>query len=102
LAKLASGADDGRRPLNGSEVDAIVEDARGFSHRPPGVTLADEFASAMDAISHAVDAIGKLHEIVLDVARELYPREGVARPRPCRSRHGQLRPRRSDIGWPTH
>ena len=35
LAKLASGADDGRRPLNGSEVDAIVEEARGFSHRPP-------------------------------------------------------------------
>jgi phosphoenolpyruvate carboxylase len=102
LAKLASGADDGRRPLNGSEVDAIVEDARGFSHRPPGVTLADEFTSALDAISHAVDAIGKLHEIVLEVARELYPREWaslVPRLVSLASWVGYDHDGRSDIGW---
>jgi phosphoenolpyruvate carboxylase len=102
LAKLASGADDGRRLLNGSEVDEVVEAARGFSHRPPGVTLTDEFASAMDAISHAVDAVGKLHEIVLDVARELYPREWsslVLRLVSLASWVGYDHDGRSDIGW---
>ena len=90
------------RPLNGSEVDDIVEDARGFSHRPPGVTLADEFASALDAISHGVDAVGKLHEIVLDVARELYPREWsslVPRLVSLASWVGYDHDGRSDIGW---
>src|SRR6185503_8298393 len=102
LARLASGAHEGRRPLNGTEVDAIVEEARAFSHRPPGVTLADEFASALDAIHHAVDAVGKLHEIVLDVARELYPREWaslVPRLVSLASWVGYDHDGRSDIGW---
>ncbi len=102
LAKLASGADDGRRAFNGSEVDEIVGEARGFSHRPPGVTLTDEFASALDAISHAVEAVSKLQEIVLDVARELYPRQWsslVPRLVSLASWVGYDHDGRSDIGW---
>ena len=102
LAQLASGVDDGQRPASGSETDAILEQARNFSHRPPSVTLADEFASALDAIGHAVEAVGKLHEIVLDVARELYPREWsmlVPRLVSLASWVGYDHDGRSDIGW---
>jgi len=102
LAQLASGADGGRRAASGSETDAILEHARTFSHRPPSVTLADEFASALDAIGHAVEAVGKLHEIVLDVARELYPREWstlVPRLVSLASWVGYDHDGRSDIGW---
>jgi phosphoenolpyruvate carboxylase len=102
LAQLASGADGGRRPPSGAETDVILERARGFSHRPPSVTLADEFASALDAIGHAVEAVAKLHEIVLEIARELYPSEWsslVPRLVSLASWVGYDHDGRSDIGW---
>jgi phosphoenolpyruvate carboxylase len=102
LAQLASGTDAGRRPLGAGEIDAILARARASSHRPPFVTLADEFASALDAIGHALDAVARLHEIVLDVAREHYPRDWaslVPRLVSLASWVGYDHDGRSDIGW---
>jgi phosphoenolpyruvate carboxylase len=102
LARLASGTNDGAEPMPQSDVEDLLAAARVVSHRPPGVTLNDELACAMDAIGHGVAAIGRLHSIVLDVARELYPREWktlVPRLVSLASWVGYDHDGRSDIGW---
>jgi len=102
LAKLASGANDGASSLDAVDFTNILEEVRAASHRPPTVTLGDEFASAMDAIGHGVNAIERMHAIVLDVARELYPGEWntlVPRLVSLASWVGYDHDGRSDIGW---
>lgn len=96
LAKLASRGD------RASSNEDILSQARTISHRPPGVTLSDELASATDAISHGLDALEILHKIALAVASELYPAEWkslVPRLASIASWVGYDHDGRSDIGW---
>src|SRR5690606_29130665 len=65
-------------------------------------TLGDEFAWAMEAIGHAQDALARLHAVVLDVAREIYPDDWRSlKPRliSVASWVGYDHDGRADIGW---
>src|SRR5262249_47698976 len=58
---------------------ALVEAASGRptpttgSHRPPPITLPEEFAQAADAIAHGRDAIDQFNAVLLSVARGGWP-----------------------------
>src|SRR5690606_175843 len=102
LARLAAGYADGR-PLKAADRERLIQTARATHHRPPStLTLGDEFAWAMEAIGHAQDALARLHAVVLDVAREIYPddwRSLTPRLISVASWVGYDHDGRADIGW---
>lgn len=86
----------------GRETPPAALSPDGVAHRPPKVTLDLEFAWAMEAIGHAQDALARLHDIVLQVAAEIYPAEWRAlKPRlvSIASWVGYDHDGRADIGW---
>lgn len=99
LVRLASAPD----PAAAAAAPAPWQDVRRARHRPPqGLTLDGEFAWAMEAIGHARDALARLHMVVLDVARALYPDDWTAlSPRivSIATWVGYDLDGRSDIGW---
>jgi len=81
------------------EPPADLAEAR---HRPPKVTLDDEFRWAMAAIANARDALDRLYRVVLEVARRHYPESWhTLKPRlvSVASWVGYDLDGRSDIGW---
>ncbi len=72
------------------------------SHRPPPITLADEFAQAIAAIARGRDAIDVFNKALLSVARDAWPdRWTDLNPRPVilSSWVGYDTDGRTDIGW---
>lgn len=87
LAAVASG---------GAEAQDLV------SHRPPPITLSEEFRRAVAAINNARDALDRLNEALLATASEAWPdRWTELRPRPIvlSSWVGYDTDGRTDIGW---
>ncbi len=87
LAAVASGA---------AETPSLV------SHRPPPITLAQEFAQAVAAISNGRDALDRLNEALLVTAGEAWPErwtELCPRPIVLSSWVGYDTDGRTDIGW---
>ncbi len=87
---------------------ALAETASGRptsvagSHRPPPVTLQDEFEQAGAAIAHARDAVDQFNAALLTVARDAWPdrwTELVPRPLIVSSWVGYDTDGRTDIGW---
>ncbi|MCU0888621.1 MAG: phosphoenolpyruvate carboxylase [Rubritepida sp.] len=75
---------------------------RGLAHRPPPVTLADEFAQANQAIARARDALDGLAGALLDAAQAVWPdRWASLCPAPIRLATwvGYDTDGRTDIGW---
>jgi phosphoenolpyruvate carboxylase len=72
------------------------------SHRPPPVTLADEFAQSVVAIENGRDALDRLNAAMLSVARSAWPdrwTELVPRPVVLATWVGYDTDGRTDIGW---
>ena len=72
------------------------------SHRPPPITLADEFAQAVTAIANGRDAIDRFNAALISVARTAWPdrwTELVPRPVILTSWVGYDTDGRTDIGW---
>ena len=72
------------------------------SHRPPPITLAEEFDQAIAAISHGRDAVDRFNAALLAVARSAWPdRWTELNPRPVilSSWVGYDTDGRTDIGW---
>jgi phosphoenolpyruvate carboxylase len=72
------------------------------SHRPPPVTLADEFAQSVVAIENGRDALDRLNAAMLSVARSAWPdrwTELMPRPVVLSSWVGYDTDGRTDIGW---
>ncbi len=87
---------------------ALAETASGReapsfpSHRPPPITLAEEFAQANAAIAHGRDAIDRFNAALLEVARSAWPdrwTELAPRPVILSSWVGYDTDGRTDIGW---
>ena len=82
---------------------ASGEDAASFpSHRPPPITLREEFAQVNIAIAHGRDAIDRFNTALLDVARDAWPdrwTELVPSPVILSSWVGYDTDGRTDIGW---
>ena len=87
---------------------ALAESASGRtsiptgSHRPPLVTLQDEFEQAAAAIEHGRDAIDRFNGALLAVARDTWPdrwTELTPRPIILSSWVGYDTDGRTDIGW---
>ncbi len=87
---------------------ALAETASGRcvtvsgSHRPPAITLSDEFARAVAAIGNGRDAIDRFNAALLSVARDAWPdRWTELNPRPIilSSWVGYDTDGRTDIGW---
>ena len=87
---------------------ALAETASGRttpaagSHRPPRITLPEEFAQAGDAIANGRDAIDRFNAVLLSVARGAWPdRWTELDPRPVilSSWVGYDTDGRTDIGW---
>ena len=88
---------------------ALVEQASGRpaeisfpSHRPPPITLAEEFAQAVVAIANGRDAIDRFNAALLNVARSAWPdrwTELTPRPVILSSWVGYDTDGRTDIGW---
>ena len=75
---------------------------RPASHRPPPITLAEEFAQAAAAIAHGRDAIDRFNAALLSVARAAWPdrwTELAPRPVILSSWVGYDTDGRTDIGW---
>ncbi len=90
------GADLARAATDGGPL------ARHGSHRPSGVTLAEEFAQAVDAIVHGRDALDALAAAILSTARATWPTrwtEIVPAPVILASWVGYDTDGRTDIGW---
>lgn len=91
------------RVAAGSDRDAAMEELCAARHRAPeAITLDMEFAWAREAIVNAQDALDRLHKVVLEVAREMYPQRwktmvpGLVT---VASWVGYDHDGRSDIGW---
>ncbi len=87
LAALASGAE------LGPSLD---------THRPPPITLAEEFDRAADAIAHGRDALDRLNDALLTTARQAWPErwtELLPRPIVLATWVGYDTDGRTDIGW---
>ena len=72
------------------------------SHRPPSVTLEDEFTQSVAAIEHGRDALDRLNAAMLSVARTAWPdrwTELVPRPVVLSTWVGYDTDGRTDIGW---
>jgi phosphoenolpyruvate carboxylase len=72
------------------------------SHRPPPITLADEFAQSVIAIENGRDALDRLNAAMLSVARGAWPdrwTELLPRPIVLASWVGYDTDGRTDIGW---
>ena len=72
------------------------------SHRPPPISLADEFAQAVAAIANGRDAIDRFNTALLSVARSAWPdrwTELAPRPVILSSWVGYDTDGRTDIGW---
>ncbi len=72
------------------------------SHRPPPITLAEEFARAVAAISNGRDALDRLNDALLATAGEAWPErwtELLPRPIVLSSWVGYDTDGRTDIGW---
>ncbi len=72
------------------------------SHRPPRVTLADEFTQSVAAIENGRDALDRLNAAILSVARTAWPdrwTELAPRPVVLSSWVGYDTDGRTDIGW---
>ena len=72
------------------------------SHRPPPITLAEEFEQSIAAITRARDALDKLNDALLDTARQAWPeRWTTLMPRPVilATWVGYDTDGRTDIGW---
>jgi phosphoenolpyruvate carboxylase len=72
------------------------------SHRPPPISLADEFAQAATAIANGRDAIDRFNAALLSVARSAWPdrwTELAPRPVILSSWVGYDTDGRTDIGW---
>ena len=87
---------------------ALAETASGRpsvtegSHRPPAITLRQEFDQATSAIAHGRDAIDRFNMALLDVARSAWPdrwTELTPRPIILSSWVGYDTDGRTDIGW---
>lgn len=88
---------------------ALAEQASGRfvesaaqSHRPPPITLQEEFAQAVAAIANGRDAIDRFNTALIDVARTAWPdRWTTLTPRPIilSSWVGYDTDGRTDIGW---
>ncbi len=87
LAAVASGA---------AETPELV------SHRPPPITLAEEFARAVAAMSNGRDALDRLNDALLTTASQAWPErwtELLPRPIVLSSWVGYDTDGRTDIGW---
>jgi phosphoenolpyruvate carboxylase len=76
--------------------------ASGGSHRPPPITLQDEFEQAAAAIANGRDAIDRFNAVLLSVARGTWPDRWTGLdPRPVilSSWVGYDTDGRTDIGW---
>ncbi|MBV9250173.1 MAG: phosphoenolpyruvate carboxylase [Acetobacteraceae bacterium] len=72
------------------------------SHRPPPITLKEEFARATAAISHGRDALDRLNDALLAIASEAWPdrwTDLLPRPIILSSWVGYDTDGRTDIGW---
>jgi phosphoenolpyruvate carboxylase len=72
------------------------------SHRPPPITLQEEFAQANAAIAHGRDALDKLNDALLTIASAVWPErwtELMPRPIVLSSWVGYDTDGRTDIGW---
>ena len=72
------------------------------SHRPPAITLREEFDRALVAIKHGRDAIDRFNAALLDVARSAWPdrwMELTPRPVILSTWVGYDTDGRTDIGW---
>ena len=87
---------------------ALAETASGRpvpisgSHRPPAITLREEFDRALVAIKHGRDAIDRFNAALLDVARSAWPdrwMELTPRPVILSTWVGYDTDGRTDIGW---
>jgi phosphoenolpyruvate carboxylase len=87
---------------------ALAEQASGRpaataqSHRPPPITLAEEFAQAAKAIANGRDAIDRFNTALIEVARSAWPdrwTELTPRPLILSSWVGYDTDGRTDIGW---
>ena len=76
--------------------------ARLPTHRPPAVTLEEEFQQAVQAIGHGRDALDRLNAALLATAREVWPDRWTSllpRPVVLASWVGYDTDGRTDIGW---
>lgn len=76
--------------------------AAAQSHRPPPITLAEEFAQAAEAIANGRDAIDRFNTALIEVARSAWPdrwTELTPRPIILSSWVGYDTDGRTDIGW---
>ena len=90
----------GARP--GGDRQRAADRRPAGSHRPPPITLADEFAQAAAAIANGRDAIDRFNAALLSVARSAWPdRWTELDPRPVilSSWVGYDTDGRTDIGW---
>jgi phosphoenolpyruvate carboxylase len=87
---------------------ALAETASGRttpapdSHRPPPITLAEEFAQARTAIANGRDAVDRFNAALLEVARSAWPDRWIElTPRPIilSTWVGYDTDGRTDIGW---
>src|SRR5208283_5585920 len=72
------------------------------SHRPPPITLPEEFAQANKAITNGRDAIDRFNTALIEVARSAWPdrwTELTPRPIILSSWVGYDTDGRTDIGW---
>jgi phosphoenolpyruvate carboxylase len=87
----------------GFEDAAIREAMRAYAHAPePDISLVSEHEQVQEALLHAQYAMGRITDIVLSVARELYPEEWHRlRPKPVQlnSWVGYDLDGRTDIQW---
>lgn len=91
-------ADTLARLASGEAVDATCF----VSHRPQGITLAEEFDQAVAAITRGRDALDELTAAILDAARTAWPDRWAAivpRPLILASWVGYDTDGRTDIGW---
>jgi phosphoenolpyruvate carboxylase len=91
-------------PVNQALAEAACGRAgpRFASHRPPKITLADEFAQADAAIANGRDAIDRFNAALLSVARTAWPdrwTDLVPRPVVLSTWVGYDTDGRTDIGW---
>lgn len=74
MAQLGAGRDLDGRPLEETQRQALLAEAAAAEHRPPAdLTLNAEHAWACEALANAQAALEKIHALVLEVARDIYP-----------------------------
>jgi len=76
LAQLGAGRDLAGAPLNEAQRKALTTEAAVGEHRPPAaLTLNAEHDWSCEALANAQVALERVHQLVLEIAREVYPND---------------------------